>query len=174
MIQKFQKVVKWICFLFFRSLLTALQIRASQRSITTSLWPLTAHMYYVMITATRGISKKSFFVIFRSSRMQIFFKTGVIGNFAIFAGKPFCWTLFFVNLVPKETQHRWFLQKLLNYYVQLFLWNTSRNCFCQFDKATVQWWAFADLLFLIKNKICGMASTKKVCRSAQSRSFTNY
>ena len=103
MIQKFQKVVKWICFLFFHSLLTALQIRATQRSITTSLWPLTAHMYYVMITATRGISKKSFFIIFRSSRMQIFFKTGVIGNFAIFAGKPFCWTLFFVNLVPKET-----------------------------------------------------------------------
>ena len=26
--------------------------------------------------------------------MQIVFKTGDIGNFAIFAGKPFCWTLF--------------------------------------------------------------------------------
>ena len=40
----------------------ALQIRASQRSITTNLQPLTIHIYHVMITVTGGFSKKSFFI----------------------------------------------------------------------------------------------------------------
>ena len=46
-----------------------------------------------------------------------------------------------------------------------FLYKTSGSCFFQFDKATVQYQASADLLFLIKNT---MVSTKKVCRSVQS------
>ena len=40
---------------------TALQIRAGQRSITTNIWPLTAHIYHVIIIVTGGFSKKSFF-----------------------------------------------------------------------------------------------------------------
>ena len=41
----------------------ALQIRASQRSITANLWPLTARIYHVMIIVISGFSKKSFFLI---------------------------------------------------------------------------------------------------------------
>ena len=37
--------------------------------------------------------------------------------------------------------------------------------FFQFDKVTVQDWASADLLFLIKKTV--WVSTKKVCRSVQ-------
>ena len=49
---------------------TALQIRAVQRSITADLWPLTAHIYHVMIILTGGFSKRSFFLLllfFRNS-----------------------------------------------------------------------------------------------------------
>ena len=60
-----------------------------------------------------------------------------------------------------------------NFYEQLFLWNTSGGCFCQFDNLTVQCWVSADLLFLIKNKMHGMVSTNKVCRSGQSILFTH-
>ena len=39
--------------------LAALQIRAGQWSVTPNLWPLTTHIYHVMITVTGGFSKKS-------------------------------------------------------------------------------------------------------------------
>ena len=39
------------------------------------------HIYHVKIIVTSGFSKKSFFIIFRSSHAQMFFKTGVIRNF---------------------------------------------------------------------------------------------
>ena len=38
-----------------------LQIRAGQQRITANLWPLTAHIYYVMIIVTGDFSKKSFY-----------------------------------------------------------------------------------------------------------------
>ena len=60
---------------------SALQIQADQWSITANLWPLTTHIYHVMIIVTGDVSKKYFFIIFRSSRMQMFLKIGVIRNF---------------------------------------------------------------------------------------------
>ena len=39
----------------------ALQIRASQQTITANLWSLTAHIYHVMIMVIRDFSKKSFY-----------------------------------------------------------------------------------------------------------------
>ena len=41
----------------------ALEIRPGQRPITTNLWPLTAHIYHVMIIVTDGFSKKSFLLL---------------------------------------------------------------------------------------------------------------
>ena len=38
---------------------TKLQTRTGQRSIAANLWPLTAHIYHVMIMVTGGFSKKS-------------------------------------------------------------------------------------------------------------------
>ena len=40
---------------------TALQIKAGQQSITDNLWPLTGHIYNVMIIVTGSFSTKSFF-----------------------------------------------------------------------------------------------------------------
>ena len=86
---------------FFQSayaILAALQIRVDQGSITANLWPLTSYIYHVIIIVTGGFSKKIFFIIFRSSRTQIFFKTGVVRNFAIFTEKHLCWNLFLIKL----------------------------------------------------------------------------
>ena len=44
---------------------TALQIKAGQQSITDNLWPLTGHIYHVMIIVTSSFSKKSFFYYFQ-------------------------------------------------------------------------------------------------------------
>ena len=40
-----------------------LQIRAGPWSITANLWPLTAHIYHVMIILTGEFSKKSFLLL---------------------------------------------------------------------------------------------------------------
>ena len=168
--KKGHNICNWlalICFLFGTSigdyiLKIALQIRVGQRSITTSLWPLTAHIYHVMIIVTGGFSEKSFFIIiFTRSRTQMFFKTGVTRNFAIFTGKYLCWSLtacnFISTLSHKSLEHRWLLWKLRNFSENFFLWNTSSCCFCQFDKVTVQCWGSAKLLFLIyKTKYMGL------------------
>ena len=37
--------------------------------------------------------------IIRSSRLQIFFKIGVLKKFTIFAGKRLCWSLFLIKLL---------------------------------------------------------------------------
>ena len=39
-----------------------------------------------------------FIIIFRSSHTHIFFKTGVVRNFAIFTGKQLCWSFFLIKL----------------------------------------------------------------------------
>ena len=68
-----------------------------------------------MIIVIGGFSKKYVFIIFRSSCMQMFFKTIVARNFAIFAGKHLCWSLFSIknNFIStfcyKRLQHSWFL-----------------------------------------------------------------
>ena len=42
--------------------------------------------------------------IYRSSRLQIFFKIGVLKNFAIFAGKHLCLSLFLIKLREASAQ----------------------------------------------------------------------
>ena len=42
----------------------------------------------------------------RSSRSQMFFKIGVLKNFAIFTGKCRCWSLFLIKLIPATSLKR--------------------------------------------------------------------
>ena len=42
-------------------IISALQIRASQRSITANIRPFTAHIYHAMIIVARSFSKKYIF-----------------------------------------------------------------------------------------------------------------
>ena len=97
---------------------TVLEIRAGQRSITANLWPLTTHIFHVMIIVTGGFFKKSFF-IFRSSHTQMFFKTGVSRNVTTFTGKHLCWSLFLINFIStssqKQLQHNCFPENIVKF-----------------------------------------------------------
>ena len=79
----------------------------------------------------------------------------------------------FISTSSQETSTQVIPVIISKYLWKVFLWNTC-GCFCQLDKVTVHWWAFPDLLFLIKSKIYGMVSTKQVCRSAQKMLFAHY
>ena len=124
-------------------MLVALQIRTNQLSISANLWPLIAYIYQVMIIVTGGFPKKTYFIIiFRSSRTQIFFKTGVVRSFEIVAEKRLCWSLFFFSLryglqlyfkpFPKETSTQvasaeWKLRNCYGLTACSFIWTSSQK-----------------------------------------------
>ena len=120
----------------------------------------------------RWLFQEIFFYFQKQPYVEMFFKTGVIWNFAILTRQHLCWSLMACNFISNSSQKR--LPMKIAKSLQFFLWNISSGCFCQFVRVTVQWWASVDLLFLIKNKIYGMVPTKKVCRSGQSMLFTCY
>ena len=57
----------------------------------------------------------------RGSRSQMFFKIGVLKNFANFTGKNLCWSLFLI----KGHLHRCFSVKFLKFLRTTFLQNTA-------------------------------------------------
>ena len=75
-----------------------------------------------------------------NSPSQMFFKIGVLKNFAIFTGDNLCWNLFF-NKVPgqnacilmkKETpQRRCFPMNIVRFLKTAFLWNTCSLYFSE-------------------------------------------
>ena len=97
------------------------------------------HIYHLMIIVTGGFSKKSFFIIFRTSHTQMSLKTGVSRNFAIFTGKHVLDSLFnklacftACNFISTSSQNLcWSLtggscEKCKNFYEQHFFYGTSR------------------------------------------------
>ena len=67
---------------------------------------------------------------------------------------------------PADSNIGVFLWILRNFKEQLFLKNTFRGCFYQFDEVTTQYWA--------SKTQCGMVSAKKGCESGQSMFFKYY
>ena len=73
----------------------------------------------------------------RSNRLEVFFKRGVLENFAKITGKYLCQSFFFnkvaglkpVNLFRKILWHRCFPVKFTNFLRTPFLYKTSRGCF---------------------------------------------
>ena len=63
-----------------------------------------------------GFSNKAILIIFRCSRTEMFFETGVIGNFAIFTGK-------FTTLFQPRTE------RVFN--TGVFLWKLQIPCFIE-------------------------------------------
>ena len=51
---------------------SALQIRADWGSVTANLWPLTAHIYHIIIIMTVRFFKKSFFLLFPRNSFEQF------------------------------------------------------------------------------------------------------
>ena len=73
----------------------------------------------------------------RSSRLEVFCKKGVLGNFAKFTGKHMCQRLFFnkvaglkpATLLKKSLWHRCFPVNFAKFLRTPFLQNTSGGCF---------------------------------------------
>ena len=127
----------------------------------------------VMIIVTSGFSKKSF-LLFSDAAICRYSSKRVLLEILQYSQENSCVgvSLFQPHLkrdFNKEDscEKCQILQKAL--FVEHLQW-----LLFQFDKVTVQWWASANLLFLNKNKICGMVSTKNVCRSSQSMLFTHH
>ena len=116
---------------------TALQIKAGQQSITDNLWPLTGHIYHVMVIVMVAFLRNLFFIIFRSSCMETFFKTGVIRNFAIFTRKSLQPATFFQPHPKRDFNTCEIPVKIVKFLQTAFLWNNSGGCFFQFDKIPV-------------------------------------
>ena len=72
--------------------------------------------------------------MYRSSRFQLFFKIGILKNFAIFTGRHFCWSLFNkvaglqgCNIMIRRLQHRCFPLNIakkfrLAFYIEQLCW----------------------------------------------------
>ena len=75
-----------------------------------------------------------------NSRSQMFFKTGILKDFAIFTGKQLCWSLFLIKLKDwrlafsskKTLQHRCFPMNIARFLKKAFLWNTYSLYFPKF------------------------------------------
>ena len=61
----------------------------------TSMWP---QITVLLSTERIRIKKNVFQAKDRSSHSQLFFKIGVMKNFATFTGKHLCWNLFLIKL----------------------------------------------------------------------------
>ena len=97
----------------------------------------------------------------RSSLSQMFFKIGVLKNFANFIGKHQCWSLFLIKLqawrpatlLKRDSNTGVFLWNLRNSKEHLFLQNTSGGCFwanpgdvCGSLSGEVVLWSFSTSL----------------------------
>ena len=90
----------------------------------------------------------------RSSRKKMFFKIGVLKNFA--TAKHLRWSLFLKKLKKEESSTQVFSYEHYEIFKNSFLYRTitSGGCFCQFDKVALQYCAFADTN-TIRNTIWG-------------------
>ena len=70
---------------------------------------------------------------YRGSLSQMFFKIGVLKNFAIFTGKHLCWSLFLIklikglkscNFIKKRLQHRFFPVNIAKFLSTAFFYRT--------------------------------------------------
>ena len=89
----------------------------------------------------------------RSNRLQMFFKTGVFKNFAIFTGKPLCWSLFllksltwrFATLIKKETPTHVFFCEYCEIFQNNFFYRTPPVA----TSGTLQDFPFPSFLLLL-------------------------
>ena len=72
---------------------------------------------------------------YRSSRWQMYFRIGVLKNFAIFTGKHQCWSLFLINM------QAWTPATLLkrDSNIGFFLWNLQKFLRTPFFTEHIHW-----------------------------------
>ena len=87
--------------------ITTLQIRAGQRSIPANIWPLTTHIYHVMIIVTSGFSKKCFLLFPRKSFGQSWIC--YLGNTSLFSFYLLFFTCCFLIILCINALHLFIL-----------------------------------------------------------------
>ena len=96
------------------------------------------------------MNQKTLSLNFKSSRSQMFFKIGVLKNFAIFAGKHLCWSYFLIKLqawrfailLKRDSNTGVFLGILQNFKEHLFRRTSAKGCFCTSNnKVSNKYWA---------------------------------
>ena len=70
---------------------------------------------------------------FRCRRLQMFFKIGVLQNFAIFTGKHLCWSIFLINLQGLQIYQKETPTQVLSWEYCKNLWIFPTNCLSVFD-----------------------------------------
>ena len=76
-----------------------------------------------------------------SSCLQVFFKTGVLKNFAIFTRKHLCWSLFLIlvlqpcNYIKKQLQHRCFPLNIAEFWRTSNLKNICEQLLLKFNES---------------------------------------
>ena len=111
----------------------------------------------------------------RSSRWQMYFKIGVLKNFAIFTGKHLCWSIFLIKLLAwnsatlfkRDSNTVFFLWILRNFYKQHFFmehlrWLLLRGeigaFYNRFSKYTFIWYSYKfnniSVSFLFRILLC--------------------
>ena len=86
----------------------------------------------------------------------MFFKTGVLKNFANFTGKQLCWS-FFLRKLLTETPTQLFSCEICNIFKNTFdLQNTSSGCFCP---STIQQYIWVYQILNDCQKACFFSTT---------------
>ena len=94
--------------------------------ITTNLWPLTTHIYHVMIIVSGDFSNKYFYYyyfyfveILWNDLELVFLELFNIGNSFLFCSFLFCSILFFYYVITKHLKGRFFVVVRNSYYKKL-------------------------------------------------------
>ena len=89
-----------------------------------------------MFLQNRFMEERSIPDKLRSSRLQMFFKIGVLETFTDFTGKHLCWSLFLIklqayacNFIKRRIQNKCFPVKFAKFLKTPFLQNSSGSCF---------------------------------------------
>ena len=131
-----------------------LQIRAGQQSITANTWPLTTHIYHVMIMVTGGFSKKSFLLIFSEAALRRCSSKQVLLEISQYSQENIMACNFISTSSQKRLQHRFFPVNIAKNFMDSFFYRTPPVAAFV---SLIKYWRFCFVykgylfLFILKN-----------------------
>ena len=136
------------------------------------------HMAQMTTHEVKTVTCSDVLTHFRSSRWQIFFKICVIKNFANSKGKHLCWSLCLIKLQvsrpaflsKRDSNTGTFLWNLQNLLENLFLKNTSSDCFCQLQPI----FDFYNLCRPVEMNSCLVVGGRIQCTRGKSSRFLSH
>ena len=120
----------------------------------------------------QGSQKSILFCSYRSSRSEMFFKVGILKNFAIFTGEHLCWSLFnkvaglnACNFLKKRLQCKCFPVNIAKFFKTSFsieqLWSILLRLNLNLSRAVKIHWSFLLYLWSYVNSFVFLLSKKE-------------